>query len=184
MNFLRPEHASTKSARIQVEAVISGVPQKAANYVKTEETSSGSNFMSSMANPPKTEGGGLRTAKSNESAPNLSHMGAAPDAFADDGNSGSTPKKEASWPPKDERETARRRQVDTPKTVALKERGLYSPMKKVNECTADLIIEIDQLKEEVRALKKMLEEKDEILAQGRESANAFLQEFLHTTRSG
>ena len=57
-------------------------------------------------------------------------------------------------------------------------------MKWVEEITADLIIENDQLKEEVQALKKMVEEKDKILAQWRESAEAFFQVVLHPTRSG
>ena len=179
MNFLRPEHASAKSARIKVEEVISGVPQETAKFVTKEETRE----VLDLTTPLKTEGGRLRMADSNETAPNLSHMGAAPgsnsNALVDDENSKSTPKREASWPPQDERETARRRQFDTPKTVALKERGLYSPVGKMK----DLILENEKLKEEVRALKKSVEEKDEILAQWQESAKPFLQ-LIDLKRSG
>ena len=179
MNFLRPEHASAKSARIKVEEVISGVPQETAKCVTMEETRE----VLDLTTPLKTEGGGLRMADSNETAPNLSHMGAAPgsnsNALVDDENSKSTPKREASWPAHDERETARRRQFDTPKTVALKERGLYSPVEKMK----DLILENDQLKEKVRALKKIVEERDKNLAQWRESAEVILQ-FIDLTLSG
>lgn len=182
MKFLQQDRAPTKPYNKVEEGISEGLGD-----LKTEETTEetepkevpnkdGDNFADTTTNTQQTNGEAFRTDESDGATPSLC-PGSNNDPFQNDGTSGSTAKRAASWPPNHSPQ-ASRQQISNQLTITLANSQLYSPLTKVDKKMTEVARKSQRLIDLCENIKKIeaerREQMDTLEAERREQMDTLL----------